>query len=119
MAALHSDAFVFFGATGDLAYKKIFPSLQAMIRRGHLTIPVIGVAKAGLEAGVDQIGGSCIIAPTGEVVAQAVTEDDELVVARCDLDLGNSYKNSTFNFAKHREPQTYGMIVERKGAVIA
>ena len=80
---------------------------------------VVGVAKAGLEAGVDQIGGSCIIAPTGEVVAQAVTEDDELVVARCDLDLGNSYRNSTFNFAKHREPQCYGMIVERKGAVIA
>lgn len=80
---------------------------------------VVGVAKAGPEAGVDQIGGSCIIAPTGEVVAQAVTEDDELVVARCDLDLGNSYKNSTFNFAKHREPQHYGMIVERKGAVIA
>lgn len=42
-----SDALVFFGATGDLAYKKIFPSLQAMVKRGHLTIPVIGVAKAG------------------------------------------------------------------------
>ena len=42
-----SDALVFFGATGDLAYKKIFPSLQAMARRGHLDIPVIGVAKAG------------------------------------------------------------------------
>src|ERR1700751_5900661 len=41
----HSDAFVFFGATGDLAYKKIFPALQAMIQRGHLDIPVIGVAK--------------------------------------------------------------------------
>ena len=48
-----------------------------------------------------------------------MTEGDELVVARCDLDLGNSYKNSTFNFARHREPQCYGMIVERKGAVIA
>jgi glucose-6-phosphate 1-dehydrogenase len=43
----HSDALVFFGATGDLAYKKIFPSLQAMLKRGHLTVPVIGVAKAG------------------------------------------------------------------------
>jgi glucose-6-phosphate 1-dehydrogenase len=43
----HSDALVFFGATGDLAYKKIFPALQAMIKRGHLDIPVIGVAKAG------------------------------------------------------------------------
>src|SRR5882672_3612107 len=42
-----SDALVFFGATGDLAYKKIFPSLQAMLKRGHLDTPVIGVAKAG------------------------------------------------------------------------
>ena len=42
-----SDAFVFFGATGDLAYKKIFPALQAMLRRGHLDIPIIGVARAG------------------------------------------------------------------------
>jgi len=43
----HSDALVFFGATGDLAYKKIFPALLAMVKRGHLTVPVIGVAKAG------------------------------------------------------------------------
>ena len=43
----HSDALVFFGATGDLAYKKIFPALQSMIKRGTLTVPVIGVAKAG------------------------------------------------------------------------
>jgi glucose-6-phosphate 1-dehydrogenase len=43
----HSDALVFFGATGDLAYKKIFPALQAMVKRGTLNVPVIGVAKAG------------------------------------------------------------------------
>src|SRR5689334_3884506 len=43
----HADALVFFGATGDLAYKKIFPALQALARRGRLDIPVIGVAKAG------------------------------------------------------------------------
>jgi len=43
----HSDALVFFGATGDLAYKKIFPALQTMLKRGHLDVPVIGVAKAG------------------------------------------------------------------------
>jgi glucose-6-phosphate 1-dehydrogenase len=43
----HSDALVFFGATGDLAYKKIFPALQAMVKRGNLDIPIIGVAKAG------------------------------------------------------------------------
>src|SRR5580658_4995 len=47
MDQFHSDALVFFGATGDLAYKKIFPALQAMIQRGHLSVPVIGVAKAG------------------------------------------------------------------------
>jgi glucose-6-phosphate 1-dehydrogenase len=44
---VRSDALVFFGATGDLAYKKIFPALQAMVKRGHLDVPVIGVAKAG------------------------------------------------------------------------
>jgi len=38
---------VFFGATGDLAYKKIFPSLQGMVKRGQLNVPVIGVAKSG------------------------------------------------------------------------
>src|ERR1700739_3352029 len=43
----NSDALVFFGATGDLAYKKIFPALQAMVKRGHLDVPVIGVAKGG------------------------------------------------------------------------
>ena len=53
MSTIHSDALVFFGATGDLAYKKIFPSLQAMLKRGHLTVPVIGVAKAGWN--VDQL----------------------------------------------------------------
>jgi len=47
MTNIQSDALVFFGATGDLAYKKIFPSLQAMVKRGHLNVPVIGVAKAG------------------------------------------------------------------------
>ncbi len=47
MTNTHSDALVFFGATGDLAYKKIFPALQAMLKRGHLNVPVIGVAKSG------------------------------------------------------------------------
>src|SRR6202453_4886030 len=47
MTSSKSDALVFFGATGDLAYKKIFPALQSMVKRGHLDVPVIGVAKAG------------------------------------------------------------------------
>src|ERR1700736_2325816 len=49
MASNHADALVFFGATGDLAYKKIFPSLQAMVKRGTLNVPVVGVAKAGFN----------------------------------------------------------------------
>jgi glucose-6-phosphate 1-dehydrogenase len=53
MTGSHSDALVFFGATGDLAYKKIFPALQAMIKRGRLDVPVIGVAKAGWK--LDQL----------------------------------------------------------------
>src|SRR5438270_3684612 len=47
MSAPQSDALVFFGATGDLAYKKIFPALQSLVARGRLAVPVIGVAKAG------------------------------------------------------------------------
>jgi predicted amidohydrolase len=78
---------------------------------------VVGVAKAGVEEGVDQIAGSVIVAPTGEIVARALTSGDELVVARCDLDLGKSYKETTFNFAKHRRTEHYKMIVERTGAI--
>lgn len=78
---------------------------------------VVGVAKAGNEEGVPQIGNSIIAAPSGEIVAACSTTGDELAVARCDLDLTLSYKNTTFNFAKHREPQAYGLIVERKGAI--
>ena len=78
---------------------------------------VVGVAKAGEEEGVLQIGNSIIVAPSGEIVAACSTVGDELAVARCDLDLTLSYKNTTFNFAKHREPENYRLIVERKGAL--
>ena len=78
---------------------------------------VVGVAKAGEEEGVLQIGNSIIVAPSGEIVAACSTVGDELAIARCDLDLTLSYKNTTFNFGKHREPQNYRLIVERKGAV--
>lgn len=78
---------------------------------------VVGVAKAGKEEGVHHIGQSCIIAPSGQIVAQCSTLGDELAVARCDLDLTKSYKTTVFNFAMHREPDTYKMIVERKGPI--
>jgi predicted amidohydrolase len=77
---------------------------------------VVGAAKGGIEEGCEMIGNSSIVAPTGEIVAQAVTQDDELIFARCDLDLGKSYKATTFNFAKHRRPEHYGPITGRTGA---
>jgi len=78
---------------------------------------VVSTAKAGEEDGHAMIGGSCIVAPTGEIVAQATSDDDELVVYDCDLDLGHRYKNSTFAFEKHRRIEHYGLITERAGAV--
>ena len=78
---------------------------------------VVGVAKAGPEEGVPMIAGTQIIAPSGQTVAQAATQGDELIFARCDLDLCNSYKSGVFNFARHREPASYRLIVETKGVV--
>jgi N-carbamoyl-D-amino-acid hydrolase len=78
---------------------------------------VVGVAKAGREEGCDLIGGSCIIAPTGEIVALASTLEDELIVAACDLDRCREIKQHIFNFALHREPQHYRLIAETRGEV--
>ncbi|MGE5512273.1 MAG: N-carbamoyl-D-amino-acid hydrolase [Bacteroidota bacterium] len=78
---------------------------------------VVGVAKCGVEEGVMQIGQSQIIAPSGETVAMCSTLGDELCVARCDLDLTLSYKSTVFNFARHRQPEHYGLITARKGAI--
>jgi len=78
---------------------------------------VVGVAKAGKEEGVEQIGNSIVVAPSGEIVAACTTTADELAIARCDLDLCHSYQSTTFNFARHREPEQYRLIVERKGAI--
>ncbi|MDQ6434292.1 N-carbamoyl-D-amino-acid hydrolase [Mesorhizobium sp. LHD-90] len=78
---------------------------------------VIGTAKCGVEEGSNMVGQSAIIAPSGEIVAQAVSLEDEIITARCDLDLGKRYRETIFNFAKHREPEAYRLIVERKGAV--
>ncbi|NGM18952.1 N-carbamoyl-D-amino-acid hydrolase [Roseomonas stagni] len=75
------------------------------------------VAKAGVEEGIMQIGGSCIIAPSGQIVAQALTRGDELVMAACDLDACIPYKETMFNFARHRRVEHYGMIVERTGSL--
>jgi predicted amidohydrolase len=71
---------------------------------------VTGVAKAGKEEGCDLIGQSCIIAPTGEIVAQCATLEDEVVVANCDLDRCKEIQQNIFNFDLHRQPQEYQEI---------
>jgi predicted amidohydrolase len=76
---------------------------------------VVGVAKAGCEDGHDLMGGSAIIAPTGEVVAQCRTLDDELIVADCDLDATKFGKETIFDFARHRRIEHYSLITERTG----
>ena len=77
----------------------------------------VGVAKAGMEGGVDMMAGSCIIAPTGEIVALATTSEDEVVVAECDLDRGRYIRDTVFNFAQHRRIEAYGVITERTEAI--
>ncbi len=77
---------------------------------------VVGVAKAGSEDGNDLMGGSVIIAPSGEIVAQCRTLGDELIVADCDLDDCNFGKATIFDFAAHRRVEAYGLIIERTGA---
>lgn len=78
---------------------------------------VVGVAKAGVEEGVRQIGQTAIIAPSGEVVTRSSTLGDELVVYRCDLDLVKPYKERLFNFAKHRRVEHYQLIGTQTAAV--
>jgi predicted amidohydrolase len=78
---------------------------------------VVGVAKAGMEEGFNMIGQTCIIAPSGEIVAQCATMGDELVIRKCDLDFAKPYRADIFNFAAHRRPEHYGLITERTGAI--
>ena len=71
---------------------------------------VVGVAKAGREEGCDLIGESCIIAPTGEIVALCSTLGDELITAPCDFDRCAEIRANVFNFALHRRPEMYPLL---------
>lgn len=79
------------------------------------SIWVASAAKSGVEDGQRLIGGSAIVAPTGEIVAQAYTEGDEVVTARVDLKLSDYLRESVFNFSAHRRVEHYKPIVERVG----
>jgi predicted amidohydrolase len=78
---------------------------------------VVATAKAGSEDGHGLIGGTAIVAPTGEVAAKAVTDDDEVVTFTCDLDLGKDIKENIFNFEQHRRIEHYGLITSQTGVV--
>ena len=78
---------------------------------------MVATAKAGAEDGHGLIGGSCIVAPTGKIMAQALSEDDEVIVFNCDLALCSHYKNTVFAFDRHRRTEHYGLIIDRSGAI--
>ncbi len=79
---------------------------------------VVGVAKGGVEEGVDSLGQSMIVAPSGQIVAQALSTDDEIVVARCDLDWCARYKGTLFDFDRYRRPEVYERITTQRGVVL-
>lgn len=59
------------------------------------------------------IGGSVIVAPTGEIVVQVITEDDEVITAQVDLRVNENFRRHVFDFARHRWPEHYRLITER------
>jgi N-carbamoyl-D-amino-acid hydrolase len=77
---------------------------------------VLAAAKCGAEDGFAMIGGSAIVAPTGEIAARALSEEDEVITADLDLDFGDYLRRTVFNFAKHRRIEHYRLITERTGA---
>lgn len=79
---------------------------------------VVAVAKAGDEDGHPLIGGSLIVDPNGKIVAEAQTEDDELLIHDCDLDATRFGKDTIFDFARHRRVEHYGLITSQTGVVV-
>ncbi|HTV52586.1 MAG TPA: nitrilase-related carbon-nitrogen hydrolase [Steroidobacteraceae bacterium] len=79
------------------------------------TLWIAAAAKAGLEDGQSLIGGSCIIAPTGEIAALCTSLEDELLVYRADLDLIEVCRQVNFDFARYRRPEQYALIAQRAG----
>jgi predicted amidohydrolase len=77
---------------------------------------VLAAAKCGAEDGFAMIGGSAIVAPTGEIAARALSEEDEVIAVDLDLELGDYLRRTVFNFAKHRRIEHYRLIAERTGA---
>jgi len=79
---------------------------------------LVETAKAGFEDGFRMFGHSVIVAPTGEIVCKSQTEEDEVISYNADIDMAANLKKTMFNFAAHRRPEHYRLIVERVGAEV-
>ena len=77
---------------------------------------LVETAKCGFEDGFRMFGHSLIVAPSGEIAVKSASEDDEVICFNCDIDLAANLKQTMFNFAAHRRPEHYKLIVERVGA---
>ena len=99
------------------SHLRMFHHLLLLQAHAHENALWIGAAaKCGREDGFHMIGGSVIVSPSGEIAAQSSTEEDELIFFNCDLALGDTFREHVFNFAKHRRPEHYKLIVDRVGA---
>jgi predicted amidohydrolase len=118
MVGYNSAAYDPNGGDGESAELRTFHSTLAAQSNAYMNATwAIAVAKAGVEDGAGLIGGSCIVSPNGEIVAQAKTTADEVILAEVDFDACAQGKEKMFNFAQHRRPQHYGRIVEQVGAI--
>jgi len=79
---------------------------------------LVETAKCGAEDGYRMFGHSLIVAPTGEIAAKSLTEDDEVICFNADIDMASDLKRTMFDFAAHRRPEHYRLIVERTGAEV-
>lgn len=88
-------------------------SIQAGAYQNGVFVAAAG--KSGWEGPMHLIGGSAIVAPSGEILVKAAGEGDEVIVYQIDLEQAKAYRDGVFNFAEHRRPELYGLIVDRKG----
>jgi predicted amidohydrolase len=104
----------------ELDHLRVFHSQLAMQAGAYQnTVWIAAAAKAGFEDGQMQIGGSCIIAPTGEIAARTISMEDEVIVHRANLDLIATCQKVNFDFARYRRPDQYRLISELAGPIRA
>lgn len=97
-------------------HAKMFTHLLSLQANAYQNaVHVVAAGKSGFEDGHHMIGGSVVVAPSGEILSRALGEGDEVVQRKIDLDSAIPYREGVFNFANHRRPEAYGLIATRKG----